>query len=62
MNNLNNRFKYGTLMTGGICQCGGKLIYSSWQTKDTKKERLTCNACGRTNFAEELKQVKQLLL
>jgi len=55
---MNNK-PYGSLMSGGICPCGGKLIYSSWKTKDEKKERLTCNCCGRTEFASTERAPKQ---
>ena len=37
-------------LPSGICICGGKLIHSSWETKTEKKERSTCNACGRTEL------------
>ena len=48
-------FKYGTLMSGGICPCGAKLSYSSWETITEKKERCYCRSCGRSEYASELK-------
>ena len=60
---LNNSIKsdkpYGSLMSGGICQCGGKLVYSAWKTIEEKKERLTCSCCGRTEYASTKKETEQ---
>ncbi len=47
--------KYGTLMSGGMCPCGGGLSYSSWTTITELKERLYCRSCGRSEYASKLK-------
>ena len=55
---LSNQMKdkpYGSLMSGGICPCGGKLSYSAWETISEKKERVYCRYCGRSEFASEFK-------
>ena len=52
---INNCKKYGSLMSGGVCPCGGRLSYSSWETKLERRERVSCKACGRSDFASEFK-------
>ena len=54
--------KYGSLMSGGICPCGGKLSYSAWETIAEKKERVYCKSCGRSEYASEFKKMKGMLL
>ncbi len=56
MNQIKDKH-YGSLMTGGICPCGGKLSYSAWETKSELKERVHCRACGRSEFASEFKKL-----
>ncbi len=43
------------LTVNGICQCGGKLVTSEWETKTHRKGRTTCSACGRTELKQEKK-------
>ena len=37
----------------GICPCGGILRTAEWITKQEKKGRTTCKACGRTELRTE---------
>ena len=53
---------YSSLMTGGVCQCGGKLTYSKWLTKEETKERLYCKSCGRSEFISQSNSKKQATL
>ncbi len=55
MDNKTTDKKYGSLMSGGVCPCGGRLSYCAWETKSERKERLTCKACGRSDYASEFK-------
>ena len=47
---------YGKIMSGGVCPCGGKLVYSKWQTTTETKETLRCEACGRRDSESNITQ------
>ena len=49
--------KYGSLPSGGICPCGGRLSYSAWETINEMRERCYCKTCGRSEFASKTKEI-----
>ena len=50
---MNTDNQYGSIPSGGICPCGGRLVYSVWETIKEFKERVTCKACGRCESASK---------
>lgn len=47
--------KINHVVVGGICPCGGKLKYSTWETSKMVKEMVKCVSCGRNDRSIKMK-------